>query len=262
MKMKTMVALLCVLLLTTGCFQIDQTINLDKNMSGTADFHLGINFEPMIMIMAQFAHDMEGKTGPVTKEEIAKAKAEFKKSEKKNEPKTKEPTLAEMNQDMPEGVRLLDFKAKEKDFAIETDFKFGFDKLQQLVGVKLPSKGEGEGDPTKKSIIDSPFEGLELIEKGNTITLQTKPLNPAEEVKEEAKEGAPKMDAQAEKMMQDAFKDMRVSYRINAPFTVVSHNATRKEGNTLVWEYTMKEFEAMAGKKKTDDVGVRVTYRR
>jgi len=258
---KTIVALLSAFLVT-GCFQIDQAITLDKNMSGTADFHIGINFEPMITIMAQFAREMSGKTGPATKEEIAKAKADFKKNEKKSESE-KMPTLAEMNKDMPEGVRLLDFKVRERELAIDSDFKFGFDKLQQLVGVKLPSKGgkEGEEDPTRKNVIDSPFDTLELIEKGNTVTLRTKPVNPADEVKEEAKEGAPKMDAETEKMMEDAFKDMRVTYRITAPFTVVSHNAMRKEGNTLIWEYTMDQFEAMS-KKKADEFGVRVTYRR
>jgi hypothetical protein len=263
---KTIVALLSVLL-ASGCFQIDQAINLQKDLSGTADFHIGVNFEPMIMIMAQFAHDMEGKKGPLTKEEIAKAKADFKKSEKKTET-GKQPTLAEMNKDMPEGVKLLDVKVREREFALDSDFKFGFDKLQRLVGVKLPSQskkgeGEGEGDPTKKNVIDSPFEGLELVEKGDTITLRTKPLNPAQEVKEEAKEGAPKMDESTEKMMKDAFKDLRVTYRITAPFTIVSHNATRKEGNTLVWEYNIERFEELSkSKKSAEDMGVRVTYRR
>lgn len=262
---KTIVALLSVLL-ASGCFQIDQAINLQKDLSGTADFHIGVNFEPMIMIMAQFAHDMEGKKGPVTKEELAKAKADFKKSEKKTED-SKPPSLAEMNKDMPEGVKLLDVKVKEREFALDTDFKFAFDKLQRLVGVKLPSskkgEGEGQGDPTKKNVIDSPFEGLELVEKGDTITLSTKPLNPAQEVKEEAKEGGPKMDESTEKMMKDAFKDLRVTYRITAPFTVVSHNATRKEGNTLVWEYTMERFEELSkSKMSAEDLGVRVTYRR
>ena len=155
-------------------------------------------------------------------------------------------------------MKLLDFKATEKDFGLATDFKFSFEKLRNLVGVKLPSKGD---DPTKKNVIDSPFEGMELIEKGNTITLQTKPQNPAESVKEQAAD-APKMDPATEKMIRDAFSKMRVVYRVTAPFTVVSHNATRQEGNTLVWEYNMEKFEEMAKSKKLDDVQVRVTYRR
>jgi len=254
--MKKTIALLSVLLLA-GCFQIDQTIRLDKNLSGTADFHLGVNFEPMVTIMAQFGHDMEGKKGPVTEADIAKARADFLKNSKKSE-SGKKPSLEEMRKSLPEGVRLLDFKATEGDFKLDSDFKFAFDKIQQLVGVKLPSK-EG-GDPTQKNVVDSPFEGLELVEKGDTLTLRTKPLNPAAAVKEEAKD-APKMDAATEKLMRDAFKDLRVTYRISAPFTIVSHNATRKEGNTLIWEYTMARFEELS-KKSADDLGVRVTYRR
>ena len=257
--MKKLLAALSVLLLA-GCFEIDQSIRLEKNLSGKADFHLGVNFEPMVMIMAQFAHDMEGKKGPVTAEEIAKAKADFKKNEKKSEEKP--PSLAEMRKSMPEGIRLLDFKAKESDFRMDTDFSFGFDRLKDLVSVKLPGKEGGNGDPTKKNVIDSPFESLELVEKGDTLTIRTKPVNPAAEVKEEAKENAPKMDADTEKLMKDAFKDMRVTYRINAPFTIVSHNATRREGDTLIWEYNMAKFEELSKKKNADDFGVRVTYKR
>jgi hypothetical protein len=254
--MKKTIGLLLGVFLLTGCFEIDQTIRLEKNLSGTADFHLGVNFEPMVTIMAQFAHDMEGKKGAVTAADIEKAKADFRKNAKKSS--SEKPSLAEMRKSMPEGIELLDFKAKESDFRIDSDFKFGFKKLQNLVGVKLPSK-EG-ADPTQKNVVDTPFDGLELVEKGDTITIRTKPVNPAEAVKEEAKD-APKMDAAAEKLMRDAFKDLRVTYRISAPFTVVSHNATRKEGNTLIWEYSMDRFEELS-KKSADELGVRVTYRR
>jgi len=140
-----------------------------------------------------------------------------------------------------------------------SDFKFGFDKLSSLVGVKLPSKKGG--DPTSKNVIDSPFQGLEVSEKGDTITIRTKPQNPAETVKEEAAD-APKLDPATEKMVRDAFSKMKVAYRITAPFEIVSHNATRREGNTLIWEYNLESFEAMAKAKKLDDTQVRVTYKR
>lgn len=211
----------------------------------------------MIAIMAQFAHDMEGKKGPVTAADIEKAKADFRRNAKKSG-SDKPPSLDEMRKELPEGVKLLDFKVKENELAIDSDFRFGFDKLQQLVGVKLPSKKGA--DPTQKNVVDTPFEGLELVEKGDTITIRTKPVNPAQAVKEEAKD-APKMDAATEKLMRDAFKDLRVTYRISAPFTVVSHNATRREGNMLIWEYTMDRFEELS-KKSADELGVRVTYRR
>lgn len=249
---------LCALLLLTACFEVDQSITLQKDMSGTADFHLGVDLEPMVVVMAQFGREMEGKTGPVTAEELAKAKADFKKNAKKSETNT-EPARAEIESQLPKGVKLLDFGMKEREFGIDSKFKFSFDKLSSLVGIKLPQK-EG-GDPTQKSVIDAPFEGLEVSEKGNTITIRTKPQNPTASVKEQAAD-APKLDKDTEKLVKDAFAKMRVSYRITAPFDVVSHNATRREGNTLIWEYDMAAFEKMEKSGKLADAGVHVTYRR
>ncbi|MGZ5474805.1 MAG: hypothetical protein ACXWG4_12685, partial [Thermoanaerobaculia bacterium] len=170
----------------------------------------------------------------------------------------KEPSRKEIEESLPEGVKLLDFKVAEKDFGVATDFKFAFDRINRLVGVKLPSKG-GD-DPTQKNVIDSPFEGIELIEDGDTLTLRTKPQNPTAAVEKEA-EGAPKLDAATEKMIRDAFGKMRVTYRITAPFTIVSHNATRRQGNTLIWEYDLERFEKMS-EKNIEEMGVRVTYKR
>jgi hypothetical protein len=258
--MKKIAIALSLVLLTTGCFEIDQSIELKKDMSGTADFHLGVDLEPMVVIMAQLGKEMEGKKGPLTAAELKKAKEEFKKKST-TEKSSKPPSREDVQKDLPPGIKLLDFAATEKDFGVDTKFKFGFDKLASLVNVKLPSK-EG-GDPTQKNVIDSPFESLEVIDKGKTFTIQTKPQNPAESVEKEAEENAPKMDPAMEKMMKDAFSKMRVSYRITAPFEVVSHNATRKEGNTLVWEYTYAEFEKLSKKGvKPEDAQVRVTFKK
>lgn len=256
-KTCAVLSLFFVSFLTTGCFEIEQSIELKKDLSGTAAFHLGVDLEPMVVVMAQFGREMEGKKGPMTAAELAKAKADFKKqnAEKKD---SKEPSRAEIEKSLPKGVRLLDFSAKELDFGIVTDFKFAFDRIQNLIDVKLPSKGE---DPTQKSVIDTPFEGLELIEKSDTLTLQTRPVNPTESVKEQAAD-APKLDAGMEKTVTQAFEKMRVVYRIKAPFAIVSHNATRREGETLIWEYDMKAFEKMSKAKKPEDFGVRVTYKR
>jgi len=264
--MKKQSVALSILLLLCGCFQIDNAITLKSDMSGTADFHLGIDMEPMVVIMAQVGRSMEGKTGPVPPEELAKAKAEFKASAKKNAAKaektpTEKPKKEDVEKGLPPGVKLISFDAKEADFGVDTYFKFGFDKLSHLVGVKLPSSKTE--DPTKKSVIDTPFEGLEVVEKGDTITIRTKPQNPTEKVQEEQKEsGGPPADPETEKMIKDAFKKMRVTYRITAPFKVVSSNATRQEGQTLIWEYNMEKFEQMSKKKNLDDLAVQVTYKR
>lgn len=255
--MKKALALLAVVLLT-GCFEIEQSIDLKKDLSGTADFHLGVDLEPMVVVMAQLTKEMEGKSGPLTAAELAKAKAEFKKSSKKSN-ESGEVSRADIEKGLPEGVRLLDYATKERDFGMDSNLKFAFTRLTNLVGVKLPSKGNG--DPTQKNVVESPFEGLEYSEKGNTFTIRAKAQNPTESVKEQAAD-APKLDPAMEKMVRDAFGKMRVAYRISAPFEVVSHNATRREGNTLVWEYDFATFEKMEKSGKLDDAQLRVTYRR
>jgi len=104
---------------------------------------------------------------------------------------------------------------------------------------------------------------LEISETAKTISIHTKPQNPADKVKAEASEQGPKMDAETEKMMNDAFKNMRVAWKITAPFEVISSNATRREGNTLIWEYDFQKLQKLAATPKAlDDLGVMVTYKK
>jgi hypothetical protein len=250
-------------LFATGCFEVEQSIELKRDLSGTANFKLGIDMEPMVMIMAKVQKEMGGDKSPLTKAEIAAAKADFKKNEKKSTETADPRKQAEGG--LPPGVKLLDASVTEKEFGVTTNMKFAFDKLSSLVGVKLGSKKEGEApaDPTKKSIIDTPFQGLEISETAKTISIHTKPQNPAEKVKSQASEAGPKMDPETEKMMNDAFKNLRVAWKITAPFEVASTNATRREGNTLIWEYDFAKFQKLAENPKSlDDMGVSVTYKK
>src|SRR6266576_3211151 len=156
-----------------GCFEIEESIDLKKDMSGTANLKLGIDMEPMITIMAAVQKQMEGKKGPLTKAEIDAAKAEFKKSAKKGTEAAVEDPKKDMDKSLPPGVKLLDASVTEKEFGMVTNMKFAFDKLAHLVDVKLPQKGGGSPDPTKKNVIDSPFEGLVVVETASTITIKT-----------------------------------------------------------------------------------------
>ena len=255
------------LLFGTACFDIEQDITLNKDQSGTADLKIGIDMEPMIVIMAQMQHEMSGKTGPATKAEIDAAKADFKKQQKAQAAKSGKDKAPdgpidpkEVEKELPPGIKLLDANVKEQEFGVVTTMKFSFDKLAHLVGVKFPQSKDG--DPTKKNVIDSPFEGLEVVDQGKTLTIRTKPTNPAANVEKQTEDSPQKIDPATEKMMKDAFKKMRVAYKITAPYEVVSHNATRKEGNTLIWEYNFDALEKMGNSKKLDDFGVKVVYKK
>jgi hypothetical protein len=252
-------------LFATGCFEVEQSIELKKDLSGTANFKLGVDMEPMVMIMAKMQKEMGGDKSPLTKAELAAAKADFKKKQTKSTTTETEDPRKQAEGGLPPGVKLLDASVEEKEFGVTTNLKFAFDKLSSLVGVKLGTKkdAEGGGDPTKKSIIDTPFQGMEISETASTISIRTKPQNPAEKVKSEAGEQGPKLDPETEKMMNDAFKNLRVAWKITAPFTVVSSNATRKEGNTLIWEYDFAKLQKLADSPKAlEDLAVRVTYKK
>jgi len=251
-------------LFATGCFEIEQSIELKRDLSGTANFKLGVDMEPMVTIMAKVQKEMSGDKSPLTKADIAAAKAEFKKNEKKSTTQSEDPRK-QAEGGLPPGVKLLDVAVEEKEFGVTTNMKFAFDKLSSLVGIKLNTKKEGEagGDPTKKSVLDSPFQGLEISETSKTISIHTKPQNPADKVKAEASQEAPKLDPETEKMMNDAFKNMRIAWKITAPFEVLSSNATRKEGRTLIWEYDWERLQKLAASPQAlDDLGVNVTYKK
>jgi hypothetical protein len=251
-------------LFLTGCFEVEQSIELKRDLSGTANFKLGVDMEPMVMIMAKVQKEMGGDKSPLTAADIAAAKADFKKNQKKETSTTEDPRK-DAEGGLPPGVKLLDVKVDEKEFGVTTNMKFAFDKISSLVGVKLGTKKEGAGpsDPTKKSVLDTPFQGLEISETAKTISIHTKPQNPAEKVKAEASQAGPKLDPETEKMMNDAFKNLRVAWKITAPFEVLSSNATRKEGNTLIWEYDFEKLKKLGESPKAlDDFAVNVTYKK
>jgi len=250
----------------TGCFDIEESIDLKKDMSGTANLKLGVDMEPMITIMAMVQRGMEGKKGPPTKEEIAAAKADFKKNMKTSKSEAPPDPKKDMDKNLPPGVKLLDASVTEKEFGMVTNMKFAFDKLAHLVDVKMPSKADAKGgppDPTKSNVLDSPFQGLDVVETASTITIRTKPQNPADKVKSETSSQGPPMDPETQKMMEDAFKGMRFAWKITAPFEVVSSNAHRREGNTLIWEYDFKKLQALGDNPKAmDDLAVKVVYKK
>ena len=251
----------------TGCFDIEETIDLKKDMSGTANLKLGVDMEPMITIMAMMQKQMEGKKGPLTKEELAAAKADFKKNAKKSESSgPPEDPKKDIAKSLPPGIKLLDASVDEKEFGVVTNMKFAFDKLSHLVDVKMPSKGDAKGgppDPSKSNVLDSPFQGLDVVETASTITIRTKPQNPADKVKSETKDAGPPMDPETQKMMEDAFKNLRFAWKITAPFQVISSNAHRREGNTLIWEYDFKKLQELGDNPKAmDDMAVKVVYKK
>lgn len=226
-------------LVLAGCFDVEQKIVLKKDLSGTADFKMGIDFEPMVIIMTAMQREMEGKTGEPTKAELDAARQKFLDEMKKEPLPDMKAEIEKANKEMPAGIKMLDATAKQDGLKMMTGFKFSFDDVKKLSQVAMPKdeKEGGEGGPPAPGSgpgVDKPFEGLDVKDEGKTILITSKPMNPTEDVKEQA---PPSEDGKMDKQMENAFKSMRVAYRIESELEVVEHNAKRKEGNALIWEW-------------------------
>jgi hypothetical protein len=247
-------------LTTASCFDIEQSLILEKDMSGRAGFRMTIDLEPMTMIMLQMQRSMEGKKGPATADEIAKAKADFL-AQSKSKKSTDDPTQDReaLAKSLPEGVTLVDQSIKEEGLKVMTNFVFHFTDPSKLGLISFPQKKGAQ--PTDKNAIDKPFDGLEITDEGPTFVIRSKPADPVSTVNEgTAKSGAP-ADPEMEAMMSDALKGLRVAFRIQAPFKVVASNAMRKEGNALIWEYTVDSLKRLES-KNPEDLRVFVRYKK
>lgn len=264
-RLLAVVCALALSLATTACFDIEQGIKLNKDMSGEARLRIGIDFEPMAVIMTAMKHSMEGKEGAPSKEEIEAAKKEMME-EMSKDPETSEFDLEDARKDLPEGITLIDANVKQDGLKVNTWMHFGFDKVERLKEINLkdaPAEGkEGGGGPPNpmESPIDTPFGDLEVVDDGKFVTITSKPNDPTKSVKEDTADG-PAGDPEMEKMMEDAFSGLRIAWNIEAPFEIVEHNATRKDGNTLYWEYTYDSIKKMEEQGKEPEP-VFVKYRK
>jgi len=238
--------------LTTGCFDVEQSLTLERNLSGRAGFTMKIDMEPMAYFMAAMERSFSGKEGEPSAAEVAKARAELVKSSK-SKPFDFEAEKRELSSRLPKGVTLIDATFTEAELAVGAGMVFGFDHPSKLAAIKLSDKKQaGTGGGPAGSPIDAPFEGLKVVDEGATILITGPPQNPLENAKDEA---PPSPDAQ--KMVAQAMKNLRVAFKITAPFEVVSHNAHRRDGNTLVWQYDLKSFETLTPQQLAESIKVR-----
>lgn len=249
---------LCALVLA-GCFDIEQTLTLEKNMSGKAGYNMKFDMKPMVAFMAGMKRQMEGKEGPPTAEEIAAAEKELLASSKNQ---MKIPSREEMAKELPQGVTLLDAKVQEDGLKFGMNMLFGFDNVSKLKEINL-KKGEAEeaappGPGGGSNPADSPFGGLQLTDEGDTFLITTPAQNPIAEQSEQADQM--QLSPEEKKQVEDLLGKLRVAFKITAPFQVVEHNAHRKEGNTLIWEYDLESFEKMKPEELAQ--GVRVRYKK
>jgi hypothetical protein len=249
-------------LFAAGCFDIEESIDLDRNLSGKAGFNATVDLGGMVLPMLMMQRQMAGKTGDPTPEEIAAARKEMIAQQKANPSHTSEtPKRQEIEKSLPPGVRLLDVGADDKaDLKLKMHALFGFDDMNKLAQIHDPKKdGEAPG-PGKPTLLDRPFAGLKLTDEGKTVLVSTELGNPVAEA--DAHPGAPdaaaKPSPEDQKKLEQMFQGLRLRFRLTTPFDVVDTNATRRDGRTLLWDYDLAAIQKLAESKQPVKIWARL----
>lgn len=241
---------------TTACMDIEYGLALERDLSGTATLDLDIDLERMALVSARIQKAFSGQEGEPTEEEIEAARQQILQEVEEGDDFSEQGLRQEIEGDLPEGLRLLEVHADDQGMQRRMMVRFAFDHVDRLGEMDMGPGDEGPGGAGgDRGPQAEPFADLEVIDEGETILITNAPLNPMEEVQEQAQGGMPGMEG----MMADAFESLRVAFSIRAPFRVVEHNATRVDGETLWWEYDFAALAATGG--ETPD-HIMVRYRK
>jgi hypothetical protein len=236
----------------SACFDVEQGLKLNKDLSGEVAFSMSMNMEPIALIMLSMQREMSGQKGDPTPVEIDKAKKEILASDK-TRTSQRFPPRALIEKNLPPGVKLLDTSIKEDGLRMTARFSFGFDNVAKLSQIRLPA--QTDVSMQDKNPFEHPFP-FDIKDEGSTLLLTMATQNPVADQKAET--GEMKLPSALQKQLEAAFDGLRIAFRLETPLAVVDHNATRTDGQTLYWEYDLKTLEKMTPQQLAQGVRVRL----
>lgn len=228
----------------SGCFDVEQALKLNKDLSGEVGFSMRMNMEPIALIMLGMQREMSGQKGDPTAAEIEQTTKGRTRTTRRFPPRA----LIEKN--LPPGVKLLDTSISEEGMGMSGRFSLAFDNVSKLSQIRVPAQaGVLLQDKTP---LEHPFP-FEIKDEGSTLLLTMETINPVADQKAET--GDMKLPPA---LRQAAFSGLRLAFRLETPLAVVDHNATRTAGQTLYWEYDMNALEKMTPEQRAQGVRVRL----
>lgn len=220
-----------------GCMQFDYGITLEDDLSGTADVDLAIDLDRVAYMSAYIQNAFSGEGGEPSAEQIQEAREEILAEVDEDEDFSVESMRAEIEPDLPDGVVLLFANVDREELLTTVNMRFAFDHVDKLKEIRLDD--DDEGDDSGAPVDSEPFENLEIIEDGNEIIIRSEPINPMQEIDEMGE-----MPFVSDEMIDKLLQGFSVTFSITSPFKVEEHNATRKEGKTLVWEFNLETLKS------------------
>jgi hypothetical protein len=231
-----------------GCIDVEQSLSLRRDLSGTAGFSMTVDLDPMFVFAATMQHGLAGKAGDPTPEEIDALRRDFLAKQKAEDPSRKQQEAAsqkeQLAKSLPAGLELQAATIEEQGTKIATRLQFAFDDVAKLAHIKLPENGQAQPGANPYS---DPFSALKVVDEGPTILVTLGNVDAVARIREQAaapaKDGA---DQEMPKALEAALKSMRFAFRLDTPFEVVETNATRRDGSTLYWEFKATDPKAEA----------------
>lgn len=245
------VAALC--LVSTACMSLEQAISLEKNLSGTATIAMNMNMESMADMLTGLKLSMTGNTAAPSAADLEQGRKEFLAqmwSSELNPEKIK----TEMASTFPAGLKLLDSSVKQDGLKIAINMKVGFDDATKLASIKLDPAALGGASPIPTPT-DAPLLGIKVVEEAGTVLITT-PM-PKEIADLKGNLDQLKAEPAVQAMVETMLKGLKTTFRITTPFEVIEHNAHKREGNTLVWEFNIGSLEALMKQLSTENLRVR-----
>lgn len=246
MRIVKWIPLLVLTVLSVGCMQVDYGIVLEDDLSGTTDLDITIDLDRIAYSAALIQAAFEGTGEPPTEEQVEAAREKIL-SEMDSEEKFDEDDMrAEIEEDLPDGMTLRYAKQERDELKQRVRLGFGFDHVDRLREFEMRDDEDDDHVPGVEH--SRPFEGLEVIERGNEVIVRNEPIDPIDDMSD-----SPMV---SERMVDNMMKDLSVTFRLETPFEIVEHNATHRDGRTLVWVF---DYERL---KQDEPAGIYARLRR
>ena len=228
------------LAILTGCFQLEQTVKLERNLSGHAAFRLVIDFEPMVYSLAVSMKALGGDDSPLTEAEYAQAKDEFLKDKPSQKLSKKSIRAGMKKKPLPDGIRLIDATVADEGLKVDVKLDFAFDHLSRLGQLELGAEEEEEA-----KMLNQPFDGLHVEDRGDSWLVRTV-VNKVEQPPilgaDEAAEGSGNSIEQSIDRILDS---MHYKWEIEVPTQILEHNAKEVHGQRLVWIWKGEDMDQL-----------------
>lgn len=259
-----------------GCLEVEQGLALQKDLSGSATLDMTIDMEGMVQFVAKMQHDMMGKPGEPTEQELQAAREELLKKQEAQQAEQDakfEERKRKMEEALPKGVTLGGVEVRQDGLKTTVHMTFNFDHVSKLAQIEFPSDeepgpegqgrprprtgggGEGQGggmggqgaeeaeeagpdEPMKR-----PFENLVVEETAEQVRITFRPENPTAQQEQQTDGMPPEMKGLVDAMM----KGVRYELRIQCPLAVAEQNATKVEGDTVTWTWDLEGLKTLQG---------------